>query len=172
MRTYTSNNNLCGSPNFNAFDDYQATLAPSVGGLTRLEFGSSASPTFTCTDASIVNQIALALSSDVPNPTLASSGQVPSASLVGRVNLRFSCDGLTWYVGGTCSDCSQSRVAGDAKSLVVSPSNGVDDCICTYPPGTLVLRPQIGNLNFGGFGQTCSPPTITFQISFNCRGRG
>ncbi|GAB5372024.1 hypothetical protein AAMO2058_001630400 [Amorphochlora amoebiformis] len=169
-RTYTSSNSICGSATFLAFDPYQATLAPSVGGLTRLDFGSSISPTFTCTDASIVNQIAAALSSDLPNPTLVSSGQVPSATLISRENLRFSCDGLTWLVGSTCSACffggPQSQAA---KSLVVTSSVIMDDCRCTYPAGTLVLRPQIGNLNFGGFGQTCSRQPTNFQISFTCQ---
>ncbi|GAB5372774.1 hypothetical protein AAMO2058_001693700 [Amorphochlora amoebiformis] len=163
-RTYTSTNNFCGSANFLAFDAHEATLAPSVGGLTRLDFGSSRSPTFTCTDASIVNQIATALSSDLPNPTLLSSGQVPSAS--GFHDLVFSCDGLNWMVGGSCSGCTpiQSR-----KSLFVSSSTITEDCLCPYPAGTLVFRPQIGNLNFGGFGQSCRQPITNFQISFNCR---
>eukprot|EP00954_Amorphochlora_amoebiformis_P030009 1393987-Amorphochlora_amoeboformis.AAC.1 len=70
VRTYIAGSGSCFSADFVAFDTYQTTLAPSVGGLTRLDFGSSISPTFTCTDASIVNQIAAALSSDLPNPTV------------------------------------------------------------------------------------------------------
>eukprot|EP00954_Amorphochlora_amoebiformis_P027600 1386450-Amorphochlora_amoeboformis.AAC.1 len=69
-------------------------------------------------------------------------------------------------VGGSCSGCTpiQSR-----KSLFVSSSTITEDCFCPYPAGTLVFRPQIGNLNFGGFGQSCRQPITNFQISFNCR---
>ncbi|GAB5368793.1 hypothetical protein AAMO2058_001350200 [Amorphochlora amoebiformis] len=165
VRTYIAGSGSCFSADFVAFDTYQTTLAPSVGGLTRLDFGSSISPTFTCTDASIVNQIAAALSSDLPNPTLLSLGQVPSASLTVRDNLAFSCDGLTWVVGSLCSSCDP---IASRKSLVVGKSIFYD-CLCSYPPGTLVFRPQLGQREFGGFGNTCNPPTTTFQISFKCQ---
>eukprot|EP00954_Amorphochlora_amoebiformis_P010445 816176-Amorphochlora_amoeboformis.AAC.1 len=40
-RTYVPAEGFCNSPQFLAFDTYQAALASSVGGLTRLDFGSS-----------------------------------------------------------------------------------------------------------------------------------
>eukprot|EP00954_Amorphochlora_amoebiformis_P028885 1392354-Amorphochlora_amoeboformis.AAC.1 len=99
----------CFSPDFVAFDTYQTTLAPSVGGLTRLDFRSSGSPTFTCTDASIVNQIAAALSSDVSNPTLVASGQVPDATLSFQT-LAFSCNG---------NDVSRTHTTGTSGNAVM-----------------------------------------------------
>ncbi|GAB5367578.1 hypothetical protein AAMO2058_001242600 [Amorphochlora amoebiformis] len=155
----------CFSPDFVAFDTYQTTLAPSVGGLTRLDFRSSGSPTFTCTDASIVNQIAAALSSDVSNPTLVASGQVPDATLSFQT-LAFSCNGLFWHIGQTCSSCfpRESR-----KSFYVAATLIPFDCTCAYPPGTLLFRPQIGNNNWGGFQNTCNQLQTTFRISFMCR---
>lgn len=88
-----------------------------------------------CSDPVVATDIANELNTHVPSPPLIVS---------------FECDGRWWNIGGN-NDTSVELNAG--ADLNVSQ--------CTQ---FAAVRPQIGNLNWGGVGETCNAPSQTLQV--------
>lgn len=136
-----------GNPQYDEWLTYRASL--DTGTLTFVSCtvkGSQDPIGRTCTDPSIVDQIADALRN--------------------RTFLNIPCDGNTWEVGVSC----WSGACGSSSSNDCVLSVGGSQCSCS---STYNLRPGITNPNWGGItGGSCSQPTQVMTVEFLTSGGG
>jgi uncharacterized protein YjdB len=94
------------------------------------------------------------------NPTLVAA--VANAIRTGTNYGPFTSDGRSWLVsvgcGGSC---------GSPAVELISLGSGATASFCSCPSGDAYLvRPNIGNYNWGGIGQTCEAPSQTLEVIF------
>ena len=139
--TFTTGVSYCqATPQYDNWVSYRALLDTSLFEFTKVTIkGSLDTVGRSCTDTVMVNEMATALRNGVIGNWVA-------------------CNGNTWNVGTGCAGC------GVPAEVVEFTASGTD-CLCTDPG--YILRPAIGNLNWGGIaGLTCSAPTQTMTVVF------
>ena len=120
----------------NAWETFRASLL--VYSYTSVSITAGSTPaTITCTNPTIVADIALCLRTGVS---------------------RTWTDGSNIWNVGTCGSGGSPTVTGWELSV----NNG--NCLCS---SGYCARPCIGNLNWGGQGTTCSAPSQTITVEFN-----
>ncbi len=127
-----------GDPQYDDWRSYRASLPTS--GVTSITVSGSQDPVGrTCSDPAVAQQIVDAMRT--------------------QTTLTVECGGNIWRVnsGGGC----QTGCALPDNDLVLSVGGGICGCGSTY-----VLRPGIGNENWGGItGSSCFSPTQTMTVT-------
>jgi PKD repeat protein len=141
---FTNGASYCsGSSQYDNWGLFRAALDTTTKKFRKVTVKGSLDPTgVTCNDPDITKKIADALRQNV--------------------YLSVSCNGVPWVVAPGCYGGCGTLV--DAVELIV---NYTGTCACAGSPA-FILRPIIGNLNWGGIGgTTCSSPTQTMEVIFS-----
>ena len=125
-----------GDPQYDDWLSFRASIPTS--GVTSITLSGSQDPTGrTCSDPVVAQQIADAMRN--------------------QTTLTVDCGGFTWRVGIAC----QEGCGLPDNDLVLSVGGPICSCGSTY-----VLRPGIGNRNWGGItGASCFVPTQTMTVT-------
>ncbi|MFH1319535.1 MAG: GEVED domain-containing protein [Bacteroidota bacterium] len=139
---FTSGASYCpGDPQYDNWGIFRSQLDTNALAFTKVTIKGTNDPAgLTCTDAAIVKQIA--------------------GSIKDGIGGDWTCNALSWHVGVGCSAGGCALVA-DAIEFNATGS----DCSCDALG--YVLRPCIGNSNWGGVNSTaCGAPTQTMTVEF------
>ncbi|MEX0966024.1 MAG: CARDB domain-containing protein [Bacteroidia bacterium] len=143
--TFVNSASYCaGSSQYDNWKTFRSSLDTSAHNFLSVTFSGSINTTgVTCSSAAEVRQIA--------------------AALRNGTDVTITCNGVDWTVGTGCgSGCGSGSSSLDAVEL--NANNQARECYCDVGP---ILRPAIGNHNWGGYGTTsCNAPTQTMTVKF------
>ncbi|HIA05652.1 MAG TPA: PKD domain-containing protein [Flavobacteriales bacterium] len=140
--TFTTGLSYCPTdPVYDNWISFRLALDTSVFEFTKVTIkGSLDTVGRSCSDTVMVNEMATALR-------------------IGTIGDWIGCSGNDWHVGTGCvAGCA---LLADAIEFTADGTN----CACTSPG--YILRPAIGNSNWGGIaGATCTAPTQVMTVIF------
>ena len=147
VETFTNGASYCpGDRQYDNWIDFRKNLDTAKYQFTKLTFTSNqANSARTCSDVHKVRQIAQALKD-------ASSA---------NISITVTCNGFDFSVAKNCQSTNCGNSTNDVM-LEADASNA--GCSCN---NNFIIRPGIGNANWGGVGTTsCGPPTQKVEVHF------